>query len=192
MVSERVQRRQEATRERIVQEAMRLFEQQGFDSTTVAQISEAADIGKGTFFTYFPAKGDVFTYLSEQVVDAMAAADDPGLGPEERARRCFAAAGAWFDEHEVLARQMVLARLRTVGQLGASPFRGRLLDLLADIVQAGRGSGRWGEASTADLLQALAGVYFVSVAAWASSSGDRTLSDRLAAQLDILFTGLWQ
>ena len=87
---------------------------------------------------------------------------------------------------------MVLARLRTVGQLGASPFRGRLLDLLADIVQAGRGSGRWGEASTADLLQALAGVHFVSVAAWASSSGDRTLSDRLAAQLDILFTGLSQ
>ena len=70
-MSERVARRRAQTRERIFTEAMQLFVERGFDNVTVADITEAADIGKGTFFTHFPSKRDVFRYLGEQVADAM-------------------------------------------------------------------------------------------------------------------------
>jgi len=53
-MSDRVSRRRARTRERIFTEAMRLFAERGFDTVTVADITEAADIGKGTFFTPFP------------------------------------------------------------------------------------------------------------------------------------------
>jgi AcrR family transcriptional regulator len=49
-------RRQAVTRARIVRAALDLFARQGFFSTTVEQITEAADVGKGTFFNYFPSK----------------------------------------------------------------------------------------------------------------------------------------
>lgn len=42
---------------------MRLFEKQGYTSTTVEQITEAADVGKGTFFNYFPSKDHILLSL---------------------------------------------------------------------------------------------------------------------------------
>lgn len=38
---------------------MTLFEQQGYATTTVEQIAEAAEVSPSTFFRYFPAKEDV-------------------------------------------------------------------------------------------------------------------------------------
>jgi AcrR family transcriptional regulator len=49
--------------QRILSEAVRLFEKQGYSSTTVEQITEAADVGKGTFFNYFPSKEHVLLSL---------------------------------------------------------------------------------------------------------------------------------
>ena len=92
--SERVTRRKEATRQRIVEAALDLFLAQGFEQTSVAQISEAADIGKGTFFTYFATKQDVLSFLGEQVMAAMTLADAPGAGAAVRLQRVFGAAAA--------------------------------------------------------------------------------------------------
>jgi AcrR family transcriptional regulator len=49
-------RHQAETRARILRAALHLFARQGFFATTVEQITEAADVGKGTFFNYFPSK----------------------------------------------------------------------------------------------------------------------------------------
>jgi AcrR family transcriptional regulator len=46
-------------RERLVAAALRLFSEQGYDATTVAQIAEAADLTRSTFFRHFGDKRDV-------------------------------------------------------------------------------------------------------------------------------------
>ena len=43
--------------------AMELFSHSGFAETTVEEITRAADVGKGTFFNYFPSKEHVLGYL---------------------------------------------------------------------------------------------------------------------------------
>lgn len=43
--------------------AMELFSRKGFAQTTVEEITRAADVGKGTFFNYFPSKEHVLGYL---------------------------------------------------------------------------------------------------------------------------------
>lgn len=59
----RRQRRREETSERIFMSAMELFSRKGFAQTTVEEITRAADVGKGTFFNYFPSKEHVLGYL---------------------------------------------------------------------------------------------------------------------------------
>lgn len=55
----RQERRRRRTRESLYRSALQLFEEKGFDETTVHAIAEAADAGKGTFFHYFPTKDHV-------------------------------------------------------------------------------------------------------------------------------------
>ena len=55
----RRERHRAETRARILQAALSLFARQGFAATRVEQITEAADVGKGTFFNYFPTKEHV-------------------------------------------------------------------------------------------------------------------------------------
>jgi len=58
-------RRQAETRARILRAALELFARQGIFSTTIKQITEAADVGKGTFFNYFPSKEHILAGFGE-------------------------------------------------------------------------------------------------------------------------------
>jgi AcrR family transcriptional regulator len=53
------QRTRDAVREQIAATALRMFDEQGFDETTVDQIAAAVDISPRSFFRYFPTKEDV-------------------------------------------------------------------------------------------------------------------------------------
>src|SRR5215510_4476592 len=59
-------RRKQETRQQIFQAAMNLFAEKGIFGTTVEEITEAADVGKGTFFNYFPSKEAILSALAER------------------------------------------------------------------------------------------------------------------------------
>jgi AcrR family transcriptional regulator len=59
----RRERRRAETRERIVRHALRLFSERGVSATTIEDITDAADIGKGTFFNYFPSKEHILGHI---------------------------------------------------------------------------------------------------------------------------------
>src|SRR5207342_720793 len=61
----RRERRSADIRERLFRSALELFAQKGFAETTVEDITESADVGKGTFFNYFPSKEHVLGALAE-------------------------------------------------------------------------------------------------------------------------------
>ncbi|MEP0068689.1 TetR/AcrR family transcriptional regulator [Pyruvatibacter sp.] len=83
----RSERRKASTRARIVEAAERLMRDRGVEDVTIQDITEAADVGHGTFYLHFKTKGDVLRpliqHLSDQVhvrVDQAAHGEtDPAL-----------------------------------------------------------------------------------------------------------------
>lgn len=67
------ERKKARTRAEIQGHALRLFHQQGYEATTVAQIIEEAEVSESTFFRYFPTKADVvlFDGMDAMIVDAV-------------------------------------------------------------------------------------------------------------------------
>ena len=59
-------RRRAEIREKLFQSALSLIMQRGLQETTVSDITEAADVGKGTFFNYFPTKEHVLVEFYER------------------------------------------------------------------------------------------------------------------------------
>jgi AcrR family transcriptional regulator len=70
-LSGRRERRRVQTRDRLYRAALELFAQRGFLETTVEDITEAADVGKGTFFNYFPTKEHILAEFGGERVAAV-------------------------------------------------------------------------------------------------------------------------
>jgi AcrR family transcriptional regulator len=103
------ERKKQKTRESIQREAMRLFEKQGYEQTTIEQIAAAVEISPSTFFNYFPSKEDVVLYDAYDPILASLLAERPADEPLSISfRRVLEAMGGIFDRD----RDIILARGR--------------------------------------------------------------------------------
>ncbi|MFC4008795.1 TetR family transcriptional regulator [Nonomuraea purpurea] len=72
MEETRRERKKRQTKELLVATALRLFAEQGYEETTVAQIASVADVATKTFFNYFPSKEDVLFAEIDGYMDVVA------------------------------------------------------------------------------------------------------------------------
>ncbi|MBJ7329814.1 MAG: TetR family transcriptional regulator [Solirubrobacteraceae bacterium] len=66
------ERKKRQTRDAIIEAALHLFDEQGFEATTIAQIAQAVDIAPRTFFGYFKSKEQVVFYDSDAMRESFA------------------------------------------------------------------------------------------------------------------------
>ena len=59
----RRERKKLETRQALLEAAWALFHDKGFHDTTIEEITDRADVAKGTFFNYFPSKEGVLLSL---------------------------------------------------------------------------------------------------------------------------------
>src|SRR4051794_3419601 len=93
--------KRQRTRQAIVEAAVELFERNGYEQTTVADIAAAAEIGTRTFFGYFATKEEVLFPESDLRVQAALdeiAARGPNDGPAEVLLRALRQVGDDSDD----------------------------------------------------------------------------------------------
>lgn len=74
------ERKKRATRAQLEEAAFSLFARQGYDATTVDEISEAAQVSPRTFFRYFATKEDVVFGDIDSDLDQLRSALEQGPG----------------------------------------------------------------------------------------------------------------
>jgi AcrR family transcriptional regulator len=123
-------RKRARTRQAIVDAATDLFERDGYETTTIAAIAAAADIGTRTFFSYFTSKDEVlFDEFDGRIlaaVDAIAARR-PDDGPADVLLRALGDVSAESDDLTGRRAGLRLLLIRTVPAV-----RGRALSIQLD------------------------------------------------------------
>jgi AcrR family transcriptional regulator len=129
------ERKRVRTRQALIDAAADLFEQRGYDGTTIADIAAAAGVSTRTFFSYFASKDDVlFPDADARVRAALTAIDErrPDEGPTEILVRALSELG---DAGDDLVGPMAALRLRFVRTVPSVRGRGlqRQLDAQTEI-----------------------------------------------------------
>ena len=114
----RRQRRAAETRVRLFRCALQLFAERGFPNVTVEDITEAADVGKGTFFNYFESKDHVLGVMAEiqlgKVREAVTMAESGKQSIHSVLRRLFLRVGEEPGRSPDLARTLISSFLASV------------------------------------------------------------------------------
>jgi AcrR family transcriptional regulator len=104
--------RSERTRQRLQEEALRLFSERGFDEVTVAEVANAAGVSHMTFFRHFPTKeAVVLDDPYDPIIGQAVASQSPSLPALERVRLALLDAWRSVDEpgDEATKRRIELA-----------------------------------------------------------------------------------
>jgi AcrR family transcriptional regulator len=137
----RRERKKQETRQRLLECSWRLFQERGYDDTTVEDITEAADVAKGTFFNYFSTKESILDEIALWRIDLLGhhvlAADDVPQSAVARIKRLVRAMAAEFSPERELPQHLLIARI-------SAPIRHesahRLGSIMHDLVQQGQAS----------------------------------------------------
>jgi AcrR family transcriptional regulator len=104
------ERKKAETRQRLQEQALRLFTERGYEATTVEQIAAAAGVSHMTFFRYFPTKEDVV--LSDSYDPLLVAAIQARPRTEHPVTRIHAAVRDGFAAIYDVIREPLLVRVR--------------------------------------------------------------------------------
>jgi len=142
----RRQRRAAETRLRLFRCALELFAERGFPNVTVEDITEAADVGKGTFFNYFESKDHVLGVMAEiqlgKVREAVTLAESGKQTIHSVLHRLFLRVAEEPGRSPDLARALIssfLASERVRGLVDRNLCEGR--KMVAQVVAAGQERG---------------------------------------------------
>ena len=190
----RRERKKLETRERIFESAVARFAAHGYDSTTIEQIGERADVSRATVFNYFARKEDIvfewFGRLRVEFAAALAEDDQHTVDSTSRLRRAFRALADGYEADPATGRAMVRAWQRAGGPLLAD--ESDALQLVANAVRAGQRDGDIPSGVDPDRAALiLFDAYLGGLYRWVLDETDQlALREQLTATLDLLLPAI--
>ncbi len=193
--SDRRQRRSADIRERLFRAALELFAEKGFAETTVEDITEAADVGKGTFFNYFPSKDHILLAFGEMQLCKLEAAIEMARRAGEPMPDFLRSLGVRMAQEPT--RNPAIIRALLQAYLSTTPVRAAMMDLQRRIhslhtqmIQLGQDRGEIrNDLPAAEIAQVFRQTIFGTLLIW-SLYGDATLHSRIETAFNLLWSGL--
>ncbi len=188
-------RRSAELRDRLFRAALSLFAKKGYAETTVEDITEAADVGKGTFFNYFPSKEHVLMAFGEMQLGKLASIVQEAKKSDLPMQEVLRTLVLRMTEEPI--RNPAIVRALLQANLASVPVRGGMLRihdrnraLLGQLIHHGQMRG---EIRTDFRAEEIAQVWrqtiFGTLLFW-SLIGDHTLPERVEMSVRLLWHGI--
>jgi AcrR family transcriptional regulator len=192
---DRRQRRSADIRERLFQAALQLFAEKGFAETTVEDITNAADVGKGTFFNYFPSKDHILLAFGEMQLGKLQEAVNTARSKNEPMPEFLRALGVRMTQEPT--RNPAIIRALLQAYLSTTRVREAMIDmqervqaLHTQMIQLGQDRGEIrSDLPAAELAQVFRQTIFGTLLVW-SLYGDASLHSRIDSAFNVLWSGL--
>jgi AcrR family transcriptional regulator len=192
---DRRQRRSAEIRERLFRAALDLFAKKGFAEATVEDITNAADVGKGTFFNYFPSKDHIVLAFGEMQLGKLEEAIRVARSTNEPMPKFLRALGARMTEEPT--RNPAIVRAFLQGYLSTSRVREKMTQiqtrmhaLLTQMIQLGQDRGEIrNDLPASEIAHVFRQTVFGTLLIW-SLYADNSLHSRIGAAFDVLWSGL--
>lgn len=191
----RRERRSVETRESLFRAALDLFARKGFTETTVEDITEAADVGKGTFFNYFPSKDHILLAFGEMQLAKLETAVAEARTGQEPMTQFLRSLGVRMTQEPT--RHPGIIRTLLQAYLSTTPVREAMIDLQkrihalhTEIVRLGQERGEIRtDLPASEISQVFRQTIFGTLLMW-SLHGDATLHPRMESAFNVLWSGL--
>lgn len=186
-------RKKERTRREIYEAAMRLFAERGFAAVTIADICEAADVGRGTFFLHFPSKAALLYEFNQRVAEEFRASL---VEPRAPARDELCALVERISVELVSQAEIMTAMLAeffsSPETLAAASKQGQALsELVTEIIQRGQERGEFARRIDARLAAASFLATAAAIVSGQVFSPEEVAPEEVSRQfLQITFSGL--
>lgn len=195
----RRERRRAQTLDHVATIAMRLFESQGYDATTMEQIAQQADLAKGTLYNHFPTKDAILAHwvhlkLADDTRRLHAAIDwEAGFG--DQLSRLLEESAEWTGQHrDYLLDYFRFRFLNIESELGGAgneegDLPRDLSGLFEALIAAGQRNGTLrSDVSSAHLASLLHHLYFGALMRWLTLPG-LELREEFAVIADLFIAG---
>jgi len=190
----RRERHRAEIRERLFRAALQVFGEKGFSQTTCEDITNAADVGKGTFFNYFPSKEHIVLAFSEMQLGKLRAFVEEARGMLEPAHLVQRLSERMSVEP---GRSPAITRVLLRANLATEPVRSAMyayeqegLSLLSQVVEIGQQRGEIRrDRPPAEIASFLRQLYFGTMLLW-TLHPDVPLKDRLSSSFGLLWSGI--
>ena len=191
----RRERRTVETRERLFRAALDLFARKGFTETKVEDITEAADVGKGTFFNYFPSKDHILLAFGEMQLAKLESAVAEARRSGEPMPQFLRSLGVRMTQEPI--RHPGIIRTLLQAYLSTTPVRAAMLDLQkrvhqlhTEIVLIGQERGEIRrDLPASEIAHVFRQTIFGTLLMW-SLNGDASLHARMESAFNVLWSGL--
>jgi len=194
-VESRRVRRSAELRERLFRAALVLFGKKGYAETTVEDITEAADVGKGTFFNYFPTKEHILMAFGEMQLGKLEAIVRDAKQSDLPMRDVLRMLVLRMTEEPI--RNPAIVRALLQANLSSLRVRGNMLRihdrnraLLGQLIRHGQERSEIRtDLPPEEIAQVWRQTIFGTLLFW-SLAGDASLTERIEQSLSVLWTGI--
>jgi len=174
--------------------ALGLFRERGFDAVTVREITERADVGKGTFFHHFPAKEVVLLQHYRDVAARLL--KFANRLEADTSRLWFRSLFQWMEElvadEDLLVDEVVRHVFSSPDLMQAeNQVGGKLLDRYEEVIEDGVDRGELRSDLDRRLVARLvADLWSATLFGWIYQGRSFSIAAELERKLDVLFDGL--